>query len=179
MIKTPKLLVTLEKNLKDSTSWDYKVALSVVLLTASVSALRVAFNIGYSIAKNEPEYLKCIDLSGNEWSIGFLESYLMPIVVGLLLSFIGLWLRRATGFFLSLLALLWVVQVYIAWYLATLSIMRDVEITDFSRMPFQQQQILTLNNAVWWDIAVLSVTVILCVWHIKALIKFWLSKEGQ
>ncbi|MDT4967432.1 MAG: hypothetical protein QOJ64_2169 [Acidobacteriota bacterium] len=165
-----KLFRNLTEGLRNLPSWDYTVALIVVTLAATASALRVSFNIGYSVALYSPDYLACIKVSRGEWSLGLLETYLVAISIGFFISAIGLWSRSATGFFLSLLALIWIWMNYISWHLATLSIMHANGLKDFSYMSPQKQHLLVLNNANWWDLVALAVTIILFVWQFKTLI---------
>lgn len=156
--------------LHTTSSWDYKVASVIAMLTASVSALRLAHDIGYSVAIHTSDYTEHIRLSEPEWSLGFVETHLLGIATGLIVSGIGLWSRKFIGFLLSFLALLWVGMNYVLWYAGTLSTMRDVEIHDFSEMPDQSQHLLALIDATWWDMVVAAITIILFGWQIRTLI---------
>jgi hypothetical protein len=129
-----------------------------------VSVLRITFNLGYNSGTFDMS-----TASHKSCCVNFLESYLIPIIACLFVSALGLWWRRAAGFFVSLFALSFAGVVYIQWYQATFNIMQDNGIQAFSQMPFQQQQLLTLNDATWWDLAVLSVIAITALWQLKVL----------
>jgi hypothetical protein len=160
-----KLFHHLTDGLRSLWSWDYRVALSVAVIAASVSALRITFNLGYNYG-----IFKYTELTHATCCVGFLESYLIAVTAGLLISAVGLWSQRAAGFFLSLLGLVWIGIVYSLWHISTLSIMYKADIQDFSHFPDQQQHLLTLDSATWWDLVVLSVVITLFIWQIKTLV---------
>lgn len=150
--------------LRTYSSWDYKIALCLAALTASISVLRVFFNLGYNYG-----VFKSLEGNHTTCCINLLESYLIPITAGFIVTAVGLWLRRATGFLISLLALFWVGVVYILWHLSTLSAMREYEAQKFSQMLGQEQHLLALLDATWWDLVVLAITLVLFTWQIKTL----------
>ncbi len=45
------------------------------------------------------------------------------------------------------------------------AIMQLGGVRDFSQLQEQQQYLLPLNRATWWDIVVLGVVVIALIWH--------------
>lgn len=165
-----KVLHILKNDLRNVSSLDYNIARYMALLIAVGSALRLSFNIGYnySVFKNlEGNHVGCC--------VNFLESYLIPITAGLILTAIGLGVKKPAGFFLSLLTLTLVGGFYILWYLGTLSIMREYQARDFSQLARQQQYLLPLYEASWWDLIVIAVTVTLFLWHIKTL---WMIRRS-
>ena len=138
------------------------------------SIVRLAFNFGYNRA-----VFVTRDTSLDGCCINFLESYLIPITLCLCLGLIGLWLRRAIGFYLALFALFATGLFYLLWYRGTLAILRDAELTHFSLLPAQRQKLLPLYNATWWDLTVLAVVLVVIVWLIKILVSHRRSLRNQ
>ena len=89
----------------------------------------------------------------------------MLVTLALVFSAVGLWSRRVLGFLLSSIALMCLAGIYTLWYRATLSQMRLFEARDFSEMPDQQQHLLILLGATWWDIMVLAVALLIFLWQ--------------
>jgi hypothetical protein len=160
-----KLWRNLTNSLHNSASLDYRFALCVAALTALLSALRVSFDLGYNYG-----VFKSLEGNHSTCCVYFLGKFLIPITIGFAVVVIGLWLRRSTGFFLSMLALLWVGGFYVLWHLGTLSLLPRMEVRDFSQLPNQGQHLFVLIDATWWDLAVLAIMVVLFVWHLKTLL---------
>lgn len=152
--------------LRAGPKWQVRLVVGVTGLTAAISALRLAFNLGYNYG-----LFKAVDGVHTTCCVNFLESFLLPITIGLVLSTAGIYVQRPIGFLLSLLALLAIPFTYIAWYLKTLSIMRRAEFESFSQLPSQRQHVLSLAYASWWDIWVLSVAILLILWQLKKLFR--------
>ena len=160
-----KLFHILTNNLRNVSSWDYTTAYYMALLIAVGSVLRLSFNLGYNYG-----VFKSLEGNHLDCCVNFLESFLVPITAGFIVTAIGLGIKKAAGFFLSLLTLTLVGGFYILWYLGTLSIMREYKAQDFFKLGRQGQHLLPLYEATWWDLVVLAVTIILFVWHIKTLL---------
>jgi len=92
-------------------------------------------------------------------------SYILVVTFSLVLSAVGLWSQRLLGFLFSLLTLACLAGVYREWYVATLSIMQMYGAADFSQLQDQQQYLLPLEGATWWDIVVLGVALIIFFWQ--------------
>src|SRR5215211_7388910 len=151
--------------LKSSEARGLRVCIAVAFLAGVLSILRTTFNLGYnsgSFDMSTAHHRSCC--------VGLLESFLIPITALLFVSALGLWWRKAAGFLISLLALGCASLVYLAWYRATLSIMRNYEVREFSQLPLQGQGLLTLNDATWWDVAVLSIVILIAAWQLKVLL---------
>lgn len=164
----------LTHGLRSHSSSDFRVALGIAIFTTGVSILRVSFDLGYYY-----DVFKCYDSPRLLCSMSFEDSHLIAITLGLFISVIGLWSRRATGFFISLLALIWTWRIYLYWHTATLSEMRKNGLTEFSQLGNQKQHVLVLTNAAWWDLVVLSVTIILFIWQIKTLIMILMRTRNK
>lgn len=147
-----------------------RMAATIVLLTFSVSALRVAFNIGHSIAVSSPDYQRCIRVSWAEWSLSFVDMHLLGITIGLLISCAGLWSRTGAGFLASFFGLVWSCVSYLAWHAGTLSIMRANNISDFSQLQLESQHLLALTGATLWDVGVAIVILLMLIWQVKTFI---------
>jgi hypothetical protein len=143
----------------------FRVAVSIASLTAALSALRVAFNLGYNYG-----VFHSVDGVHVSCCVNFLESFLIPITIALILSVVGLWSRKGTGFLMSLVALIVIPIIYVSWYFGTRSIMRRSEISTFEKMPDQSQHLLTLAYATWWDVYVLLLVIVLIMWQLKAVV---------
>jgi hypothetical protein len=143
----------------------FRVAVSIASLTAALSALRVAFNLGYNYG-----VFHSVDGVHVSCCVNFLESFLIPITIALILSVVGLWSRKGTGFLMSLVALIVIPIIYVSWYFGTRSIMRRAEISTFEKMPDQSQHLLTLAYATWWDVYVLLLVIVLIMWQLKAVV---------
>ena len=152
--------------LRAEPTWQFRLVVGIVGLTAAISALRIAFNLGYNYG-----LFKAVDGVHTTCCVNFLESFLLPITTGLVLSTAGIYVQRPIGFLLSLIALLAIPFTYVAWYLGTLSIMRHAEVGSFSQLPSQQQHVLTLADASWWDIWVLSIAILLILWQSEKLFR--------
>lgn len=144
--------------------WGFRVALGAVVLTASVSALRLTFHLGYHY-----HLFRCTRLVRLTCYLSMEGSYILVATFALILSAVGLWSRRVLGFLLSLLALALLGEVYRQWYLGTLSLMEMYGLRNFSQNPDQQQYLLPLEGAAWWDIVVLGVALIVLVWQVVML----------
>jgi len=152
------------------------------LLTACVSALRLSFNMGYyyelHLCANPllPNNISFV----NQLRLGFsfeAESFLL-ITFALFLSAAGLWSRRLLGLVLSLVSLLALIGVYLLWYRATLSIIEMYGAKTFSGLRDQQQHLLSLYQASWWDIVVLGIALLVIVWEVVTLGRvLWSSKN--
>lgn len=141
--------------------WGFKVAFTAIVVTTSVSALRLAFHLGYFY-----HLFNCAPLLLRLTCFLTMEgSYILGVMIPLALSAIGLWSRRLVGFLLSLLALAGLAEIYREWYVATLSIMQMYGAPDFSQLQGQQQYLLPLNGANWWDIVVLGVALTVFIWQ--------------
>lgn len=92
-------------------------------------------------------------------------SYVMVVTLSLVLSAIGLWSRRLLGFLFSLISLAWIGETYREWYTATLYNMQIFGAREFFQLQGQQQYLLPLDHAAWWDIVVLGFALIVFIWQ--------------
>lgn len=148
-----------------SRSRGYRLILIVLVLTAIVSALRISFNLGYNLGTfrhSELTHLTCC--------VHLTDSFLIGSLVGLVVSAASLLTRKVIGLLFSMLGLLWVAVTYILWYRATLSILRTAEVDSFYRLVDQSQYLLPLDQATWWDVAVLAIVILLLLWHLATLV---------
>ena len=147
------------------TGLHFRVAAVIATLTAAISALRIAFNLGHNYW-----VFRTVDGTHASCCINFLESFLIPITIALILSVVGLWSRKVSGFFLSLVSFLIIAGIYVSWYFETLSVMRRAEIGVFEHMPDQSQHLLTLAYASFWDVYVLLLVIVLIMWQLQHLL---------
>jgi len=139
---------------------------AVILLVFLIlgSAGRLAFNFGYNYAVFET-----VEVSHPHCCVNFLESYLIPITICLCVALVGLLIKRRVGFYLTTVSLIGIGVLYLLWYRATLSVIRDAELASFSQLPDQAQKVLPLNGATWWDLVVLAVVIGIFIWQIACL----------
>lgn len=155
--------LSIPHKLETQVKWQFRVVAGLASATAALSALRVAFNLGYNYG-----VFRSVDGVHLTCCVNFLESFLIAITMALIVAVVGLWSRRKVGFITSLGALVLIPVIYLFWYLGTRSIMRRAEISSFEQMPDQSQHLLPLAYATWWDVYVLLLVIALIVWHLKA-----------
>ena len=153
-------------------TWVLKFALVVIALTASISALRTAYNRGYLICANSPEYLDALGILSRHGDNRLLINDLhVQITVCLLICAFGLWLRRPIGLLVSLVAVTWISNIYFLWYRSTAAFMVEQEIPNFSLLQGPgKQHLVPLRGATWWDIVVLVLVIVLLIWLVKTLV---------
>ena len=100
----------------------------------------------------------------------------LSIAFALLLSAICLWSRRASAFYISGLALAWVIYEYFSWYLASRSALKNAGLEHW---PSGYPHAFNIGGATGWNIAVLLLTVVLFVWHIKTFIGIFSSDVSR
>lgn len=142
----------------------HKAATFFLGVAATINALRSTFNVGY----NYGTFVHSYTPHGN-CCVGFLESFIIPITLGLIVSAFFISRRTPMGTVVSLLALLVVIFFHLLWYRGTRSILQAAEVESFWRLPDEKQYVLPLSYATWWDILVLGVVIILLIWHIRTL----------
>jgi hypothetical protein len=149
--------------------WGFRVALTAIVLMASVSALRLSFNLGYhyelflcvypSLSPDAPFFTQL------KWALSFEGEKFLLVTLALVFAALGLWTRRVFGFLISLIALACLAGIYLLWYRATLSMMETIGFKDFSQWTIQPQHILPLAEATWWDIVVLGAALLVFIWQ--------------
>lgn len=136
---------------------------------ASVSALRLSFNLGsryevfmsvYPSLSRDAPFLTQIDRA-----FSFEGEAFLLVTLTLIFSALGLWTRRVFGFLVSLIALASLAGIYLLWYRATLSLMEMFGAKDFSEMSDQERYQLPLQGSTWWDIVILGVALIVFIWQ--------------
>ena len=170
--------------LRSLPSWDFKVAIISAILVATSSTLLAAYNIGYVKGQDGFEAMSKIACSPGIYMNGDflykLNALHISITAGLIISAIGLWVRKAFSFLLSIIALVWICIIYIWWYLDTLHFIKNTEATEYTKLhdPFFHRMGM-LYGATPWDTLVLVVVVILFLWQARILIKILrLSYQG-
>jgi hypothetical protein len=156
---------SIQNNLS-SLAWDWKLLLFTTSAVAIGSVIRLAYRVGF----NEGVY-QSIDLSHQTCCIYFIDSFLIPISIGLLAAALALFSRRLGGLLVALVALIWTTVTYGFWHRGTLGILKLAELKNFSDLPNQSQTLLPLNNATWWDLLVLATVVAEIVWLSKIVIE--------
>ena len=162
-------------------TWILKFALVVVALTASISALRTAYNRGYLICANSPEYLDALGIFSRHGDNRLLINDLhVQITVCLLICAVGLWLRRPIGLLVSLLAVTWITNIYLLWYRSTAAFMVEQEIPNFSLLQGPgKQHLVPLRGATWWDVVVMILVLALLIWLVKTFVTVFVTSRAK
>ena len=165
----------------DTVSWTRasKFALVLIVLAASISALRTSYDKGYLTCANSEAYLSGMGILSRHGDYRLDVNHLhLQITVCLLICALGLWLRRPISLLLSLLALMWIGNIYLGWYLNTSAFMVEQEITDFSLLQGSgKQHLIALREGTWWDLAVLMLVIAASVWLVKRLILVFVPSQ--
>lgn len=156
---------SLRKSLRSRMSWDFKLALYLITITAMLNALWMTYNLGYleGVVSTSQQHI-----SGNDPFLAVNGR----ITIALVAATVGLWSRRAIGFLFSILALLYVGFEYVNWYQDSVRALRMLEFeswADFQDPSFPY--VGKLRGAVGWNIVVLVISVMLLIWHIGFLIR--------
>lgn len=88
-----------------------------------------------------------------------LEMRRFRIVVALVISAVAAWPRRAVGWAITFVALLWIVFEYVMWWRGS-RIVIEASGSSFSRSP----HLAYLLHASWWDLVVLLLTIVGLLW---------------
>jgi hypothetical protein len=92
------------------------------------------------------------------------------ISVFLVLSFVGLWLRRNWACVMSSLALVSVLLTYGYWHRMTVKYLSELQ-PNYQLYRRVQQEVGWFHGATKWDFVVLALVAILLLWHVLALFK--------
>jgi hypothetical protein len=173
-MKEHKLISKLSYGLQLESSWDFRLAVGIATLVATISTIFLAYKFGYVGGQEEFETLyrasctNCIYLiDGN--SFHTLNALHVDITLALIIGAAGLWLRKIIGLFLSLIASISIFGIYIWWYLDTLHFLRytiEVPMND----PYYKEVGL-LHGALSWDWVILIVAIVLFTWELKTLMR--------
>jgi hypothetical protein len=91
-------------------------------------------------------------------------------ITAFIISMCGLMQYTIRGIALSLAALLLVVIGYLWWYFDSLRILRQLEIADYSQLHMQGiNHVGGLHGGTWWDLILLTITILLLLWHFRVL----------
>lgn len=157
-------------------SWDLKITLGIVATAAIASLLRMIYLIGYMAGQDSLDpYSEAV--SDNDFPY-ILNGFRLAIVVGLVVAAVGLWSRKAYGFFLSIIALVWAGVGYVRWYNYSVAFLRNVEVSGYADLHSPElQHTGGLHGATWWDVAVLGAVAMLLLWHMWLLVKILMVFE--
>ena len=145
-------------------SWQFKAVFTLTIAAALISAIRAAFNLGY--------YYSAFDCYGAfqlRCPVTVVGSFVLAITFGLAVAGVAFGIRRFAALLVSFLALLGTLAMYVLWFRYTSYVLQIAEVEAFSQLPNQQQYLIPLNGATWWDVAVLGIVSILLLWNIKIL----------
>jgi len=171
-------------HLRSLSSWDFKLALGIVTMLTTISSFHVVYSSGYlngqealalSLSNIHPPGIYT-NFDFSHW----LNAIHIWIAVGLIIATLGLWSRKAAGFLISLIALLWVCFVYLWWYRETLHFLKNIEVTEYTKLhdPFFKQ-LGMLRGASQLDVLVLLVCVALVLWQLRTLLGIRKSSQSE
>lgn len=161
--------------------WDFKLVLGIATVVTTASVLQLVYSVGHLNGQEALEIsLRSNNLPGIYTNFDFaywLVATHVAITVGLVIATIGLWSKKLIGFLLSMVALLWVCIVYVWWYRETLHFLKNIEVTEYTRLhnPYFRDMGI-LRGASRWDLLVLIATVLLLLWHLRMLLGIRSSK---
>ncbi len=146
---------------------EYRIVLCLVALIAAGTTIFTAYKVGYTAAQEDIDVLYNLPrASHSDWpnQLNFMHA---SMSVAFTIAMIGLWLRRAVGLLLSIIAMAWVGIIYVWWYFYSLEYLRNLEIPDFTS---EMRHIGTWRDAMLWDVVILVALITLCIWIIRVLI---------
>lgn len=146
---------------------------NIAILVAVISTLYIIYDLGYMSGQN---YVR--ELYNETRDAGFpfpnvINDLQIGIVISFVISAVGIRVRNAIGFFISMLALSAVCMAYVWWYDNSMSFMRALDISDYSQLVPNYKHAWMLRDARWWDVVVLLLSLTLLGWQIKTLLSFF------
>jgi hypothetical protein len=153
--------------------WPYKLAFAIACLGAGADAISVAYNSGYLACSNSPGYLACMGFMDHHGTyLSTVNAMRGEITGAILVSVIGMYLKRRGGLMISALGFIGVILVYAQWYQRTLSDMRELEVPSFDALQGSGfQHVMPLRFATRLDVLILGLAVVLLIWHLAAGIR--------
>ena len=149
----------------------FRILWILTVAATLLNALRASFNLGYSYSA-----FGCYGTANLMCGMDVVNSFITAITVGLLVASAALWFRSYKALFISFVLLLCSAAMYVLWFRHTLYVLQVAEVESFSQLPAQSQYLLPLNNATWWDLAILGLILSLLIWHSGTFISFLYSK---
>lgn len=154
-------------------SIDFVVARELTMIIGLGSALYATYSVGYmsgweayfATRNNEP-------LLHAPW-LHTVNTLRIIISAAFIVSSFSLRSRNVTGLLLSTIAILAVAICYAWWYHYSVETLRSLEISDFSQANFGRPFHYAggLREAIWWDIAVFTLTSALLLWKAILVLK--------
>ena len=137
----------------------------VCIVIAALNALAFAYRIGYLVADNACSYSGPL-VRDNSYDFMRLKIEVALVVIAIALRF-----RTILGFYISLLATVLIEIQFALWYLDTQRWLRDVKVTDFSKLePGLVPHFAGIYQATPWDFVLFVFTSALLVWQVRVLI---------
>lgn len=96
----------------------------------------------------------------------------LKIELGLLAIAVGLRSKRVGGFWISVLATLFIEYQYTLWYVDTQRWLREMHVSNFSEMPVPREwpNFAGLYLATPWDFVIFVFTTALFIWQLRVVI---------
>ena len=162
-------------------TWPYKLALAIACAAAAMDVVSVAYNSGYLACSNSSASLSCMGFMDRHGTyLSYINAIRAEITGGLLLSVIGIYLKRHSGLLISALGLIAVLLIYAHWYQKTIADMRELEVPSFNQLQGSGfQRMIPLRYGTWLDVIILGAAAVLLVWHIVAGINRWPTTKAD
>jgi hypothetical protein len=141
--------------------WDYALALLLAFLVAAGSIMYMCYWSGHTEGIRVSNGI----LTDFEYTLDGLHTV---ISVFLVLSFVGLWLRRNWALFMSSLAFVSVLVIYGYWHCMTVKYLSELQAKLYRRV---QQELGWFHGATKLDFVVLALVAILRLWHLLTVFK--------
>jgi hypothetical protein len=152
----------LTNELRSISVWEYRTIFCIVIVTTFGIALYTSYEVGYEAATDDNLTISDTDFPGH------LNLMRASLAFAFAFGIFGIWLRKAIGFIILAVAMLWVGIAYAWWYFKTLDFFRGAEMLN---VPEAMQEIGMFRMARWFDFLVPMVAVALGLWVIRILIR--------
>ena len=141
----------------------WHILIATLVVTAVLNSLRII-----SSALSSP--LSLISLPGfTIIADSNLEFMLMKVRIGvaLVLGAVAFCIGRLKGLAVSWIALAWIMIEYAMWWYRSYVLAKNAEAAEFSRI----SHLVYLSNATWWDVWIITITMIFLVYQLKMLLR--------
>jgi hypothetical protein len=173
-MKEDKLASRLSCGLQLESCWDFSLAIGLSTFIAVLSTLFIAYSFGYVEGRDKLETMSldtcntCMHMFDGGNFYRTLNALHLGVTLALIIVAVGLWLRKVSGLFLSLIGSISIFGIYIWWYFDTLHFLKNAEVPIDS--PYYKEVGL-LHGALSWDWVVLIVAIVLFAWGLKTLMR--------
>jgi len=156
------------RRIEEISDREFRLVVWVFLVLAALGALYFAFRTGY-LAGSDEAVSGRVAPKHHDYSFDLMR---LKIGLAMFVIVLGLWIKRVLGFFVSVLATLFIIYQYAGWYVDSKRWLREMGVRDFSQLPVPSEwgNFAGFYQATPWDIVVLACTSLLLVWQVRVII---------